>query len=225
MAGIHASILVTLSLAAQLAYAQKTTKNPVSELVETTVCKILSDPSAYNDRIVKVRGYVDASSEYSLLVDEHCDTNLLWLAFADGSAPPQLVAIVNGNGTSGGKDVKGHQTPPQPVHLVRDSNFEALERYLNLNAKAANCVNKPAPDLAHLADCTTYRITATLTGRIDSVSKSVHESHLKAKIGEGTDWKGFGHMGMFDAQIVVTSVENVVAVDDSQLRKQAPSPH
>jgi hypothetical protein len=222
---IHVSILLLLSLAAQLAYGQKTTKNPAQESVETTTCKILSDPSTYNNRIVKVRGYVDAGSEYSLLVDEHCDTNLSWLAFAGGSAPPQLEAIVNGNGTPGGKDAKGHQTPPKPVHLLRDSNFEELERYLDLNAKAADCANRPAPDLAHLPDCTTYRITATFTGRIDGVSKSVHESHLKKKTGEGTDWKGFGHMGMFDAQIVVTSVEKVVAVDESELRKPASSPH
>jgi hypothetical protein len=222
---IHALILLLLSLATQLAYGQRTTKNPAQESLETTVCQILSDPSTYNNRIVKVRGYVHASSEYSLLVDEHCDTNLLWLAFADGSAPPQLVAIVNGKGTPGGKDAKGHQTPPQAVHLLRDSDFEKLEHYLNLNAKAADCANGPAPDIANLPDCKTYRITATFTGRINGVSKSVHESHLKKKIGDGTDWKGFGHMGMFDAQIVVASVERVVAVDESELRKPASSPH
>lgn len=224
MTGFHASVVLIFSVAAQPACGQKTTRNPVREPVETTVCKILSDPSAYNNRIVKVRGYVDASSEYSLLVDEHCDTNLLWLAFADGSAPPQLVATVNGNGTPGGNDAKGHQTPPQTVHLVRDSNFGELEHYLSLNTKAAECADGPAPDLAHLPDCTTYRITATFTGRIDGLSKSMHESHLKKKTGEGTDWKGFGHMGMFDAQIVVTSVERVVAVDESELRKPNSSP-
>jgi hypothetical protein len=31
--------------------------------------------------------------------------------------------------------------------------------------------------------------------------------------------------GMFDAQIVVASVEKVVAVDESELRKAAPVPH
>ena len=222
---INAPILLLLSLTAQFAYGQKTTKNPAQAPAETTVCKILRDPSAFNNRIVKVRGYANASSEYSLLVDGHCDTSLLWLAFADGSAPPQVEAVVNGNGTPGGKTAKDWQTPPRPVHLVRDASFEELEHYLNLNAKAANCANGPAPDLSHLADCKTYQITATFTGRIDGVSKSVHESHLKRKTGDGTDWKGFGHMGMFDAQIVVTSVEKVVAVDESGPRKPASTPH
>jgi hypothetical protein len=56
-------------------------------------------------------------------------------------------------------------------------------------------------------------------------SKSAREWHLKRKIGEETDGKGFGHMGMFDAQIVVASVEKVVAVDESELREPASVPH
>jgi hypothetical protein len=53
------------------------------------------------------------------------------------------------------------------VHLVRNSNLEELERYLNLNGQAASCANRPAPDLTHLSDCVTCRITATFTGGID----------------------------------------------------------
>ena len=34
-----------------------------------------------------------------------------------------------------------------------------------------------------------------------------------------SDGKGFGHMGLFDAQIAVANVENVVAVDEADLRK------
>jgi len=75
MTGIHASIVLIVSLVAQPVYGQKATKNPVREPVQATVCKILSDPSAYNNRIVGVRGYVDASSECSLLVDDRCDTS------------------------------------------------------------------------------------------------------------------------------------------------------
>ncbi len=221
----RASALLILTLATQFAHGQKPAMNPPREPVETTVCKILSDPSAYNNRMAKVRGYIDVSSEYSFLVDEHCGSSLLWLAFADAFGPPQLIATVNGNGTPGGKDAKGHQTPAIPVRLVRDASFQELERYLNHNAKAANCGEGPTPDVEHLSDCVTYRITATMTGRIDSVSKAVHESHLKRNVAEATDGKGFGHMGMFDAQIVVASVENVVAVDESQLHKPAPSLH
>ena len=213
MANPLVSILIILSLSASLARGQKRTSNPAREPVETTVCKILITPSAFNNRMVRVRGYVDASSEYSLLRDEQCDSSLLWLAFADGSSPPQLAAITNGNGTS-----KTNQTPPRAVQLVRDSDFEKLEHFLQLNAKAKDCASGPTPELEHLSDCISYRITATFVGRIDGVNKSVHEAHRRRNMGEITDRNGFGHMGMFDAQIVVTSVKNVVAVDEAEFR-------
>jgi len=64
MKRIHASILLALGLATPLAYGQKATNNPPPKPLEATVCEILDNPSAYNNRRVKVRGYVSASSEY-----------------------------------------------------------------------------------------------------------------------------------------------------------------
>jgi hypothetical protein len=219
MKRVHASIL--LGFAAPLAYGQKATINPSQKTPEATVCEILDHPSAYNNRVVKVRGYVSASSEYSLLVDERCDTNPIWLAFAGGSAAPQLVATVNGTGTAGGRDSKGRQIPPMPVHLIRDANYAELTHYLAISAKGEACADGPPPSLP--PDCTTYRVTATFTGRVDGVSKQIHEAHRKRSTDQ-IDGKGFGHMGMFDAQIVVQSVENVVAVDESEIRKSASKP-
>ncbi len=116
---INAPILLLLGLTAQLAYGQKTKKNPAQAPAETTVGRILGDPSVFNNRIVNLRGYVAASSESSLLVDEHCDTSLLWLASADGSAPPQLAAIVNGNVRSGG------DVPPPSLWLLGMNRLRA----------------------------------------------------------------------------------------------------
>ncbi|HXY25425.1 MAG TPA: hypothetical protein VEI73_12290 [Candidatus Acidoferrum sp.] len=62
-------------------------------------------------------------------------------------------------------------------------------------------------------DCAVDRVTATFTGRIDSVSKQIHEAHLKRSPFEHNDAKGFGQMGLFDAQLVVGLVEEVLAVD------------
>jgi hypothetical protein len=62
-------------------------------------------------------------------------------------------------------------------------------------------------------DCDVDRVTATFTGRIDGVSKEIHAAHLKRSSFDHPDFKGFGQMGMFDAQFVLQSVENVLAVD------------
>jgi hypothetical protein len=211
-----------LGFAVPFAYGQKNTKKLQPGPVETTVCKVLGDPSAYNNRLVKVRGWVSASSEYSLLVDDRCDTDPMWLAFADGSAPPQLEAIVNGTGTAGGRDSKGRQIPPIPVHLVRDANYMQLMHYLALSAKGKACADEPP--LAFPPDCTTYRVAATFTGRVDGVSNQVHEAHRKRSSADQIDGKGFGHMGMFDAQIVIQSVENVGAVAEFEIPVSASKP-
>lgn len=87
--------------------------------------------------------------------------------------------------------------------------------YLALSAKGKACAD--GPPLAFPPDCTTYRVAATFTGRVDGVSKQVHEAHRKRSSGDQIDGKGFGHMGMFDAQIVVQSIENVIAVAEFEI--------
>ena len=109
-----------------------------------------------------------------------------------------------------------------PVHLIRDANYRELMHYLAISAKGEACADGPPPPLP--PDCTTYRVIATFTGRVDGVSEQVHEAHRKRSSGDQIDGKGFGHMDRFDAQIVVQSVENVIAVDESEIRKSASKP-
>jgi hypothetical protein len=145
-----------------------------------------------------------------MLEDEGC-TDGIWFALANGSGPPGLVATVNGNGRPGGKNSKGTPVAPLSVRLVRDSNFEKFERYMRIKAEARPCADdpfKPTP-----VDCGVDRVTATFTGRIDSVSKELHAAHLKKSPNAKLDFKGFGQMGMFDTQLVVESVEKIQAVD------------
>ena len=200
-------VLTVSSVNGQNAVAPRQ-KNPV----ETSVCSIFKNPSIYNNKLVKVRGYVDGNFEYSLLLDESCPEASVWFASADGSGPPQLDVTIRGKGTSGGRDSKGRRTPPIPVHLIRDPSFNLLMHYWTISAKGNGCADGPPPEFP--PDCTTYRVTATFTGRVDGVSKRIHEKHLRRSENDPVDGLGFGHMGMFDAEIVVQSVENVVAVEE-----------
>jgi hypothetical protein len=208
------------TLIVPLARGQQVKSKQPPTAVETSVCKIVDDPSAYNNKLVKVRGFVRASFEYSVLLDATCPEDGIWFGFADGSGPPELVATVTGKGTPGGRDSNGRVMLPVPVRLVRDRNLEELEDYWAISAKGEACADGPPPALP--PDCTTYRVTATFIGRIDGVSKQIHAAHVKPvkrSSRDRVDGKGFGHMGMFDAQIVVQSVEKVVAEDESVIRK------
>jgi hypothetical protein len=206
-------VLSVLLVLACSAYGQKATHPTTQKPIETTVCKVLDNPSAFDGKLVKVRGYLEFWEEGSELRDDNCAGEAIWFVGFGDMILPGIVAFVPGRGEKASGRQAGPVTP-----VVRDANFSELARYLNHNAKAERCVDGPPPEIEHLPDCTTYRITATFIGRIDGVSKQVHEAHLKRKLGEPVDWKGFGHMGVYDAQIVVRSVENVVAVDEFEAR-------
>ena len=207
----HFPIVFLAALVVAPVSAQNSSKRIRLKPIETTVCEILRNPSGFNNKLVRVRGQVSVSFEYSFLSHEGCSDDAIWFALADGTGAPGLGAVVNGNGKPGGKNSAGTPIPPLTVKLIRDSNFEKFEHYMTVKAEAKPCFNPPTQPTP--ADCGVDRVTATFTGRIDSVSKAVHEAHLKRKFGEGTDGKGFGHMGMFDAQLVVEQVEDVQAVD------------
>jgi len=172
--------------------------------------------------MVKIRGYVEISFEYSMLLDSECPDSSIWFALANNLGPPGLVVSSLGRATPGGRDSKGRKTPPLDVRLIRDANFEEFEHYLSLSAKGETCANEPALPLP--PDCTTYRVTATFTGRIDGVSKEIHEAHLRRSPNDPSDRKGFGQMGLFDAQIVVQSIDRVVAEDKSKIRESQRPP-
>jgi hypothetical protein len=217
MKALHPIALLLLILMVPLAYGQKAANKTAQTPIEVSVCKIVDDPTAYNNKLVKVRGYVSGNFEYSILVDERCPESGIWFAFADGSGPPWLTITTDGKGTPGGRDSKGRATPPIPMRLIRDSNFEELNHYWTISAKGEACVDGPPP--AFPPDCTTYRVTATFIGRVDGVSKQVHAAHLKRSSRDPVNGRGFGQMGIFDAQIVVHSVEQVIAEDESVIRK------
>jgi len=200
------AIFPLFALAVPVAYGQKPAAKKPAESVETTVCKIFDDPSAHSNKLMKVRGYVKVSFEYSLLMDEHCPEKQIWFAFGDGSVPPQVLAYVNG---------RRNAPASLTVTLVKDKEYAELTRYLELSAKGAACADGPPPE--SLPDCTTYRVTATFTGRVDGVSRELHAAHMRQSQFDHPDGKGFGHMGLFDAQIVVRNVEDVVAVDEADL--------
>ena len=220
---LRRSLGLLLLFIVPLASGQKAPANAKQIPVETTVCKILENPSVYNNKMIKVHGYVQASFEYSVLLDENCPDWGVWFAFADRTGPPELKIMIAGEGTPGAKDSRAHPIPSIPVHLVKDDNFAQLQRYWEISTKGAACAEGPPPDFP--PECTTYRVTATFTGRLDSISKEVQKERRKRSGHESADWKGFGHMGMFDAQIVVQSVENVVAVAEEEIRERQSKPH
>jgi hypothetical protein len=171
--------------------------------IETDIRKIMEHPWVFNNKIVRIRGYIKASFEEQVLLTDECPREI-WFSWADDPMSTRLFPPVPGGAISGSKDSKGRAIPPIEVHLVENSDLEELRR----DWEVKSCGEGPPPTIP--SACRTYLITATFTGRIDGVSKQLHAAHLR-RSSNVTDWKGFGQMGSYDAQIVIQSVEKVVA--------------
>jgi hypothetical protein len=169
--------------------------------IATTVCAILEHPASFNNKIVRIRGYVSGNFEYSTLGADGCSDSI-WFAFGGGEGPPGLVAYVNGEARPGAEDDEGRLILPVPVKLVEDSNFRRFEKLMKARAEADRRSEKSNPD-----DYTSHRVVATFTGRVDAVPDDVHAFHLKRKSTDRADFLGFGQMGLFDAQFVMQAVE------------------
>lgn len=168
--------------------------------VDTTVCTVLEDPAAFNNKLVRIRGHFSGNFEYSMLSADGCDGSL-WFAYGDGGEPPSLAAYVSGGARPGSEDSQGKLILPVPVSLVRDARLDRFERQTEAMAKADADYHRQHPkEFASLC------VTATFIGRIDAVSSEIHEFRKKQKTDGHSDFLGFGQMGLFEAQLVTQSV-------------------
>lgn len=186
--------------------------------INTTVCAILNHPAAFNNKMVRIHGYVSGNFEYSDLGADGCSDSI-WFAYGNGEGPPGLVAYVNGGARPGAEDAQGRLILPIPVKLVENSNFHRFEELMRARVEADERSEKTNPD-----NFVFHRVSATFTGRIDGVSDDVHGFHLKRKALDKVDYLGFGQMGLFDAQFILQSVENDVVLETfPPIPKPAPN--
>jgi hypothetical protein len=166
--------------------------------VDTTICAILADPPAFNNKVVRIRGRYSGNFEYSELSGDGCSGSL-WLAYAGGGGPPNLAAYVSMSNMLGSEDSDGKRILPVPVVLVRDSKLERFNALVRMNT-------------GRYGPSTDQRVTATFIGRIDAASKEVHD-YLQKQLLEKRIGLGFGQMGSFEAQFTLESVEDNAALE------------
>jgi hypothetical protein len=184
---------------------EQSNKAAHQEPVDTTVCAVVENPAAFNNRLVRIRGHFSGSFEYSMLSGDDCES--LWFEYGDGGGPPTLAVYVSGGASPGSEDSQGKLILPIPVKIVHDAKLKRFEEQTRAMAKAdADWEREHPHEYVH------HCVTATFIGRIDAVSTEIHEFRKKQKTDGHSDRLGFGHMGMFEAQLIVQSV-----VDDALL--------
>jgi hypothetical protein len=140
--------------------------------VEATVCAMLQKPSAFNGKLVHVKGTVKSGFENFSLSEGGCGA--IWVDFADDP----------------------YVSPRPKFKLVRDAKFGEFERLVKTSSSAE----------------------VTLLGRLDGVDEvktTTHVTHqpkhkngsVSAIVGQGET--GFGHMGQYNARLVLKQVLSV----------------
>lgn len=154
------------------------------KVILTSVCEVLAKPSAFNGRMIRVRGRVGSGFESFTLEDDSCNGSI-WLTSPD---EPES------------------RDPSRPkVQLQRDGKFQQFQYYVSMESSdplAARCGGNP--------HCPRYEVTATLVGRLDY--KRLRPPRDR-KGREVTFRGGFGHLGQWSSRLVIESVSEVAARD------------
>lgn len=168
--------------------------------VDTTICAITANPAAFNNRLVRVKGSYSGNFEYAMLSQDGCPS--IWFEYASAEdSPPGLAIYVPGAAMPGAEDEKGWRISPLTVSLVRDDNFRRFQKLMKQRVEVQERAKKRRGEFV------SYRVTATFIGRIDGVPQQIHEFHKRRSDRDRADFLGFGQMGLFDAQLIMQSVE------------------
>ncbi len=171
--------------------------------INTTVCAVAENPSAFNNKVVRIRGHYSANFEYSMLSGDGCK-DALWFGYGgEGGGPPSLTIYVGGGATPGSEDVGGKLILPVPVKLIRDSKFARFEKEVKAMANADAAYEKKHP-----GNFISHCVTATFVGRVDSVNPEVHAFRKNHASQEPNDGLGFGQMGLFEAQLILQAIDD-----------------
>lgn len=169
-----------------------------AQVVDATVCGILSDPVSFSGKMVRVKGTVTAGFDSFIVKDKSCQSqiNALWLDYPEGThgkagpvARLQLQPARNFTGT----------LQPQaqtPVKLEKNAAFKTFDASLSTVHKIGGmCMG-----------CNRYQVTATLVGRLDGVA---HAGVQRDKAGKIVSIAGFGNLNGYPARLVLESVSDV----------------
>jgi len=175
---------------------------PAAGPVDVNVCDVVKSPASFDGKMVRIKGTVVAGFDEFLIkdsTDPNCGfpVNGIWLSYPQGSkAKSGPVAIVTAQPAHNYAGTL--KTPTRtPVTLDKSKEFKQFDSLLSQpHQKGADmCLG-----------CARYEVTATLTGRLDTVADPSIKRDAQGKI---VSFGGFGNMNAYPARLVLASVSDV----------------
>jgi hypothetical protein len=169
----------------------------VAQVVDASVCEILTNPRSFDGKIVRIRGTVVAGFEEFAIKASGCNQGAIWLAYPEGTkAKAGPVAQVQ---TQLGRNNPSPVADPpnrSVVKLERNKDFKQFDSLLSTPSKSGGtCLG-----------CVRYTVTATLVGRLDGTKDA---GVIRNKDGKFVGVNGFGNLNNYRARLVLQSVADV----------------
>jgi len=170
--------------------------------VDVNVCDVVKSPASFDGKMVRIKGTVVAGFDEFVIkdaTDPNCgfQVNAIWLSYPQGSkaksGPAAIVTAQAAHNFAGTL-----KTPARtPVTLDKSKDFKQFDSLLSQT-------HQRGMDMC--LGCARYEVTATLTGRMDTVADATMKRDASGKIvGLG----GYGNMNAYPARLVLASVSDV----------------
>jgi hypothetical protein len=173
-----------------------------AQVVDSTVCDILSNPPSYDGKIVRIKGVVIAGFEEFAVKGTDCNqtVNAIWLSYPEGTKGKAGPAAFLRLQLGGNHPATVTNVSRTPVTLEKNKDFKDFDNLLSTAAKTSGlCLG-----------CVKFTVTATLVGRLDGAKETglIRDSGGKV-IGLG----GFGNLNRYRARLVLQSVSAIAPLE------------
>ena len=166
---------------------------------DTTVCAVLKNPASFDGKMVTIKGAIVAGFDEFAIADGDCGlpVNAIWISYPQGTkakgGPFGMLELQPAH------NFAGTYTAPTrtPVTLDRGKDFKQFDSLLSQTH-----VKEPGVCLG----CGKFKVTATLTGRLDAVADATLRRDPSGKV---VFLGGFGNLNAYPARLVLQSVTGV----------------
>ena len=171
-----------------------------AQVVDVTVCDILSNPQSFDGKIVRVKGVAAAGFEEFAIQGAGCNqvVNAIWLAYPEGTrgkaGPAASLRLQLGKNNP----TVVSNTSRAPVTLDKNKEFKEFDKLLSTQKKTDGMC----------PGCVKFTVAGTFVGRLDGTKDA---GLLRDGGGKVVGLNGFGNLNRYSARLVLQSVSAISA--------------
>jgi hypothetical protein len=169
-----------------------------AQVVDATVCDILSNPQSFDGKVVRVKGVAVAGFEEFAIQGTDCNqvVNAIWLAYPEGTrgkaGPVASLRLQLGKNNPTIVSKVSHA----PVTLDKNKEFKEFDKLLSTQAKTDGLC----------PGCAKFTVAGTFVGRLDGTKDA---DLLRDGGGRVVGLNGFGNLNRYSSRLVLQSVSEI----------------